>query len=502
MERAIYFTKFRNLGFNQSERLVLNHSLEKGKIGNLVIIVGANNSGKSNILDGLTALSNKSLSERDITTLSYKEDDRKPQLSLVVKDEKKEYTYRITKGEKDFILYPPLEKEIEWKFVDDLQALVSSLSHFLQYCRNYGINRDSITGEISRLINLINSNNENKEEIKNKAIKIMEEYFKIYSSGNGAWIEYYRRHSNSIFAQEIHNNLSKKDELSILEDKFKNEYGINFLPQIVNYQEVKIKNTDIMCLIDNLPSNKFFNTVFSKIGITIEEIQNTYKVFRTLNNKGALTTLQKKINNLLNHISKDFNELYFADNDQYKFEISLESNNIYFSLFRGSNDLSLDYQSTGFRWFFNLYFNLLAKTNLKPGDIIIMDEPATNLHIKGKMELRKFFKEFAIKNDLTLLITTHDPFLIDLDYLDELRVVSMRDNISSICNDFTTVDIEDPDSLKPIKSALTVSNHVLLDPDKPVVFVEGITDYNYLVGFKKLLNIHEDIVFLPIQAFR
>ena len=235
---------------------------------------------------------------------------------------------------------------------------------------------------------------------------------------------------------------------------------------------------------------------------TKHEIQNTYKVFRTLNNKGALTTLQKKINNLLNHISKDFNELYFADNDQYKFEISLESNNIYFSLFRGSNDLSLDYQSTGFRWFFNLYFNLLAKTNLKPGDIIIMDEPATNLHIKGKMELRKFFKEFAIKNDLTLLITTHDPFLIDLDYLDELRVVSMRDNISSICNDFTTVDIEDPDSLKPIKSALTVSNHVLLDPDKPVVFVEGITDYNYLVGFKKLLNIHEDIVFLPIQAFR
>ena len=74
MERALYFTKFRNLGFEHSERLVLNYSLEKGKMGNLVIIVGANNSGKSNVLDGLTTFAAKNITDRDITTLSYEEE--------------------------------------------------------------------------------------------------------------------------------------------------------------------------------------------------------------------------------------------------------------------------------------------------------------------------------------------------------------------------------------------------------------------------------------------
>ena len=166
---------------------------------------------------------------------------------------------------------------------------------------------------------------------------------------------------------------------------------------------------------------------------------------------------------------------------------------------RDEKNITLDYQSTGFKWFFNLYFNLLTSNNLKSGDIVIMDEPATNLHAEGQQELRGFLKEFAIKNDITIVIATHSPFLIDIDYLDELRVVTMEDSISSINNDFSTIDLEDPDSLKPIKKALTVRNHVLYDPDNKVIFVEGITDYNYMVAFKKKFDV-KDVVFLPIKG--
>ena len=53
MERILQIDKYRNLGFKQKARLVLNTSLEKGKMGNLIVMVGANNSGKSNVLDAL-----------------------------------------------------------------------------------------------------------------------------------------------------------------------------------------------------------------------------------------------------------------------------------------------------------------------------------------------------------------------------------------------------------------------------------------------------------------
>ena len=50
MQRIISLSKFRNFGLDKEEYFILNQTLEKGKMGDLVIIIGPNNSGKSNIL--------------------------------------------------------------------------------------------------------------------------------------------------------------------------------------------------------------------------------------------------------------------------------------------------------------------------------------------------------------------------------------------------------------------------------------------------------------------
>ena len=64
MERKLSISAFRNIGFENEkpskEGLVLNHSLAKGNLGDLVILIGANNSGKSNVLDAIVAYKNKS----------------------------------------------------------------------------------------------------------------------------------------------------------------------------------------------------------------------------------------------------------------------------------------------------------------------------------------------------------------------------------------------------------------------------------------------------------
>ena len=68
MKRVLKIDKFRNIGLDETQQLVLNQSMEKGKMGNLVVLIGANNSGKSNVLDALYALNNKKLEKRDQTT--------------------------------------------------------------------------------------------------------------------------------------------------------------------------------------------------------------------------------------------------------------------------------------------------------------------------------------------------------------------------------------------------------------------------------------------------
>lgn len=115
MERSLEIQKFRNIGLNEKEKIVLNSSMKKGEIGNLIIVIGANNSGKSNVLDALTCFGDKKLEIRDVTSLSYSAEDRKPSLTLITKDGKKEspeeFYYSITYGENNHVVcFPKVKK--------------------------------------------------------------------------------------------------------------------------------------------------------------------------------------------------------------------------------------------------------------------------------------------------------------------------------------------------------------------------------------------------------
>lgn len=76
--RSIIFENFRNLGIvdSKQENLVnkLQHKLQLGSIdgehiGGLLVLLGGNNDGKSNVLDGLVGLGEKNLCEYDIPKL-------------------------------------------------------------------------------------------------------------------------------------------------------------------------------------------------------------------------------------------------------------------------------------------------------------------------------------------------------------------------------------------------------------------------------------------------
>ena len=135
MERALEFEKFRNMGFNnKNEKLVLNYSLEKGKMGNLIIVVGANNSGKSNVLDALTEFSKRKLTNKDLTTLSYTPLDRHPSLTLCAKDGGDVYYYKLTADtSKNCIGYPKPQfdaENVKKEAVKTLGSLLKSLAEY------------------------------------------------------------------------------------------------------------------------------------------------------------------------------------------------------------------------------------------------------------------------------------------------------------------------------------------------------------------------------------
>lgn len=177
----------------------------------------------------------------------------------------------------------------------------------------------------------------------------------------------------------------------------------------------------------------------------------------------------------------------------------------------------LSQQSAGFQWAFNFMFGFLynvgSNFSFNKNIIYVMDEPATHLSVPAKKEFRKFLKEYAHKHNTTFVLATHDPFLVDTDHLDEIRIVEKKEEGSAIENTFNYSLKNDAnrnsDALDKIKRFLGVGQHVFHNPQKHrIIFVEGTTDYCYLSAFKLYFNEREfkndpiSFTFLPISGLK
>lgn len=173
--------------------------------------------------------------------------------------------------------------------------------------------------------------------------------------------------------------------------------------------------------------------------------------------------------------------------------------------------MTLSKQSVGFKWFFNFFFNFLYTNELKAGDIVLMDEPEIHLSIPGRRDLRKFIKKFAKDTGITFIATTHNPSFVDIDYLDELRIIkNNKDGIGvKIQSNFSALADDEVGTLDSIINSFGILRSDLTREYK-IIFVEGITDYNYLTAFKLLYNKDKEdkkeydkklnIVFIPIYG--
>ncbi|GAA7953500.1 hypothetical protein JP0542_04520 [Helicobacter pylori] len=160
--------------------------------------------------------------------------------------------------------------------------------------------------------------------------------------------------------------------------------------------------------------------------------------------------MQLKMDSL---ITKEFNELLAISQDDhqdnYQLKIRVRHNNKFFrekctaykikleiyDCRKSDNQkpIILSQQSTGFQWAFNFVFSFLynvgSNFSFNKNIIYVMDEPAAHLSVPARKEFRKFLKEYAHKHNTTFVLATHDPFLVDTDHLDEIRIVEKKSKV-------------------------------------------------------------------------
>lgn len=436
-KRVLKLHPFRNLGRKSPAKLLLNSSFEKH--GGLVVLVGENNVGKSNVLEALTIFNDadvKLCSEEDY----FKAHEKDSLLSL---EEETSLDHKITG-------FSCVDLKIQSKEVNKGLKELSKILISYPFCVFVG-----------SFINLIMSYGTLDSFLKSYKEKLKLSTFST-------------RQANNLLFKKLIKHLSGNNEL------VKN--FCQYIREILEY--------NMQLKIDSLITKEFNRF----LAIAQDSSQNSY---------------QLKIRVRHNNKFYDYSKKYTA------YEIKLEVYDC-----RKSHDhnepIILSQQSTGFQWAFNFMFGFLYNVgshfSFNHNIIYVMDEPATPLSVPARKEFRRFLKKYAHKNHVTFVLATHDPFLVDTDHLDEIRIVEKEAEGSVIKNHFNyplNNASKDSDALDKIKRSLGVGQHVFHNPQKHrIIFVEGITDYCYLSAFKLYFNEREfkdnpiPFTFLPISGLK
>lgn len=511
IERYFTIKNFRSIGTDEVQHFDLNYLTNNAdSYGGLVTLIGENNSGKSNVLGALKVFGSRSFSKNDIPFHNLV-NGVEPEICLFIKDHYTKSKAKVKlQGNKYLIDFEENDKKNEKEEIKNLSSPAQSLLDFLKSDdfrdksnANHRV-RDAYTAIAPLLDKIVKKEflSRNEFEILNSRLRHQYLILTIREKFDISIVD--------IFMNDIKNilTLNSEDEsdnllLKAIDYKFK----VKAIPKVIEYLDSnKIKRADTMSPVSSgkIQNPLFFLKIYDLLeNESYEELKNAYANFNEsgMQRVSILTNYSRRINKALQRLSDQFNDIYsFNGTNKYTFSLKLESNYIYFMITENEEDVFLDSQSTGFKWFFDFFFNVFADKKIESGDIVILDEPATNLHVSGQIELRKQIKDFGIKSGITFVMCTHSPFLIDPDFLDEVRIIRKEGLETRIINKFNYEE-KDLDVMMPIKTALTVSRHILMNPDDTLIFVEGVTDYNYLVMTKLILGF-ENITFMPIQGIK
>ncbi|WP_104712448.1 hypothetical protein [Helicobacter cetorum] len=558
--------------------MYLNNSFGD-KLGGLVLIIGENNTGKSNLLKALGCFSEHLDEFKKYCTPNYLGfEDTITHLGLCIeekigKDEKSENkaSIEIEHDKISYSLAPEteqlksvcfkvlnslnLETSIQEDFTNKLNRtsnadnLLQLFNEILRYQDNEKSNDikeqfeknltvcktrlkqelEKITNQLDRYLNSTEKLEELIETIcdEDTTLKDMQENLAKFKQLVNDYTDQINRNNWNRINPPTFPTINLKEPIlsshvdyesmeNILEDYPLNKIGYflhSKLAQVIYYKPTtSFSSKDLMTTPDDLTQSKFFNLLFNAVNKNaFEEIKNAYIKAKD-KSEGYLNQAGRKYEKLINEeISKHFNQMYFQNKNEdlyYEFDFKLDSQKVSLSLFKRNKKgkeevLELDHQSEGFRWYFDLFFNLLCSPKLVPNSIVLMDETRADLSVPTVIEYRNFLKKLGQEKGITFVISTHDPFLVDSDHLDELRILSLDKDLRNVSiNHFSSISPNDSDSLKRIKKALGVEKRHLIG--SKCVFVEGISDYNYLSAFKLLYEKEKEkslnMVFLPING--
>ena len=227
-------------------------------------------------------------------------------------------------------------------------------------------------------------------------------------------------------------------------------------------------------------NDEFLSAVRS--GATPQQVSNRKKISRLVEEK----------------INKPFHDFY--QTEKISLDLDFNTNRVSFTV--QSEDgaaLMLGERSNGLRWYLETFID--AKAHNVPGRnvIYLFDEPGASLHVNAQKELITLFHHLSDQGN-QVVYTTHSPYMLKTEDggISRIRAVVKDSNgytrIYKTAYDARIAPDSQKDTLAPLINALGMNLNDTFGPtnNKTNIVIEGMSDYIYISLMIKVLNVKMD----------
>lgn len=158
-------------------------------------------------------------------------------------------------------------------------------------------------------------------------------------------------------------------------------------------------------------------------------------------------------------------------------------------------------RSEGLQWYLTFLINFRSKLQTLKNNIILFDQPGDKLHPGGQKDLLERLEELSEHNQI--VYSTHTPFMISKEYPERVRLIRRPDDDTEIVNRLSKREIFQDELLR--NSLGFALSDVAPVADKNIL-VEGLLDkmallefISKLKGFKFSVNLNQS-VFIPAHG--
>lgn len=225
-------------------------------------------------------------------------------------------------------------------------------------------------------------------------------------------------------------------------------------------------------------------------------------------NDGRQTSIRSKIKRYIDkYINNDFRTFYTAED--VTLSVDFNSNSVTFSVQTGDGEtLQLGERSNGLRWYLETFIDAKANNLPNRNVVYLLDEPGCFLHVNAQKELVNLFSHLADQGN-QVVYTTHSPYMLDTanDGIHRIRAVTKDSqgytHIYKTAYDNNIAPDCVKDTLAPIINALGMNLNDTFGPakDKINIVTEGTSDYIYMCMMAKVMDIdREKYAIIPSQG--